>query len=192
MLFKGRLDEGILMRKIRMITVGAMARQFAAALVFLAAVSCPAGDGCQPVVISPASAKDVAVVANAANPLCDISAVELRKMLAGERRFWRGNVQIKLALRQAGVHEHDLTIAAVVKTSNSDFDELWRARVFRGEASEGPRVITSDAALLQYVTETPGALSFTPGRNLRSGLKVLKVDGKLPGDNGYLLKVTAK
>jgi len=34
----------------------------------------------------------------------------------------------------------------------------------------------------------PGGITFVAGKNLRPDLKVLKIDGKLPGQAGYALK----
>jgi hypothetical protein len=40
----------------------------------------------------------------------------------------------------------------------------------------------------QYVFDTPGGITFIAGKNLRPDLKVLKIDGRLPGDPQYPLK----
>jgi hypothetical protein len=43
---------------------------------------------------------------------------------------------------------------------------------------------------MQYdlVAAMPGAIAFIDARNVRPGLKVLRVDGHLPGDRDYPLR----
>lgn len=137
---------------------------------------------------APAPASDVSVVVSAANPISDLSLSDLRGMLTGERRFWKGNVQVRLALRAPGTRERDRVITGLLQLGNAQFEAIWRAKIFRGEAVEGPRLMLSDALACQYVREYPGALSIIASRNVEPGLKVLKIEGKLPGEPGYPLK----
>lgn len=135
----------------------------------------------------PKSTGDIAVVVNSVNPVSDLSVGDLRRMLLGERRFWGGNVQVRLALREHGARERDQVVSTILKMDNKAFSEHWRAKVFRGEAVDEPLTLSATMTF-QYVKETPGALSFVSARNLPPEIKVLKIDGKLPGDPGYILK----
>ena len=136
----------------------------------------------------PEAANEIAVVVNAMNPLSDLALPELRKMLLGERRFWKGNVQVRLVLREPGARERDRVIKLVLNMRNADFAELWRAKVFRGEAADEPPAMTSSALAGQYVGRIAGGITFMLAKNVPSNLKVLSVDGKLPGQAGYILK----
>src|SRR5437016_5802212 len=137
---------------------------------------------------SPKGAGDIAVVVNSVNPANDLSLGELRRILMGERRFWGGNVQVRLALRERGARERDQVLSTVLRMDNKAFAEHWRAKVFRGEASEEPLTLSSSATAFQYLKETPGGLSFIMAKDIPAELKVLRVDGKLPGEAGYALK----
>jgi ABC-type phosphate transport system substrate-binding protein len=136
----------------------------------------------------PKGAGDIAVVVNSINPATNLSLGDLRRILMGERRFWGGNVQVRLALREHGARERDQVLSTVLKMDDKAFAEHWRAKVFRGEASEEPLTLSSSATAFQYVKETPGGLSFVAAKNIPADLKVLRVDGKLPGEAGYALK----
>jgi hypothetical protein len=139
-------------------------------------------------VAGPKEAGDLAVVVNSVNPANDLSLGDLRRILAGERRFWGGNVQVRLALREPGTRERDQVLATILKMDNKAFAEHWRAKVFRGEASEEPLTVSSTAMAFQYLKGTPGGLSFMAARNIPAELKVMKIDGKLPGEPGYALR----
>ncbi|HEX4603369.1 MAG TPA: hypothetical protein VH724_05195 [Candidatus Angelobacter sp.] len=133
-------------------------------------------------------AGDIAVVVNAANPVNELSLPELRKMLTGDRRFWKGNVQVKLVLREPGSRERDDVLSTLLKTNNKDFAELWRAKVFRGEAAEPPLALSSNLQAERYLLAAPGGIAFMIPKNLPPQLKILKLENKLPGEAGYALK----
>lgn len=131
---------------------------------------------------------DIAVVVNASNPTNDLTLPQLRNMLTGDRRFWNGNVRIKLVLREPGTRERDAVIASVLKIDNKAFAAQWRARIFRGEASDEPLSVSSCSQVEQYLLENPGGITFMTGVIPKQQLKVLRLDGKLPGEIGYPIR----
>lgn len=131
---------------------------------------------------------DIAVVVNSANPATQISVPELRDFLLGDRRFWAGNVQVRLVLRERGARERDLVLASILDMDNRAFAKHWRAKVFRGEAAEEPLTVTSKEVVIQYLSSTPGAMAFMAVQDVPRQLKVLRVDGKLPGEQGYAFR----
>jgi hypothetical protein len=44
----------------------------------------------------------------------------------------------------------------------------------------------------QLVAATAGAIGFMAAADVKPGVKVLKIDGRLPGEAGYKLHLTAK
>ena len=131
---------------------------------------------------------DIAVVVNSSNPVNDLSLSELRNMLMGDRRFWKGNVRVKLILREPGTRDRDAVLVLLLRMDNKAFAAQWRAKVFRGEASEEPLSVASASQVEQYLLENPGAITFMTGKITAPKFKVLRLEGKLPGDAGYTLK----
>jgi hypothetical protein len=41
---------------------------------------------------------NISILVNPSNPVNELSLSDLRRMLSGDRRFWQGNVQVKLVL----------------------------------------------------------------------------------------------
>ena len=139
--------------------------------------------------VGASASSDIAVVVNAKNPTDKITADELRRILLGEHLFWKGNGQVKLVLRQQGARESDEVIKALLHMTNEEFDKRWSEKIYRGEVVDRPTRVPSNGMALEYVADTPGAIAFlTMGGTLRSDLKILKIDGKSPGEQGYLLK----
>jgi len=52
-----------------------------------------------------------------------------------------------------------------------------------------PRAMNGSATAKQYVSVTPGAISYVRSSDTDDSVKVLKVDGKSPGEAGYPLKL---
>jgi hypothetical protein len=76
----------------------------------------------------------------------------------------------------------------VLKVSESDYKKYWVAKVFRGEVTNEPPVAPSPGVTLDYVATVKGAISFIEANQTQPRVKVLRIDGKLPGENGYPLR----
>jgi hypothetical protein len=72
--------------------------------------------------------------------------------------------------------------------SEAQFQQYWIAKVFREEATAGPRIVYSNEMATELVSAIPGAVAFVDTTQVPKGLKVLKIDGRLPGDKGYSLR----
>ncbi len=109
-------------------------------------------------------------------------------MLMGDRRFWKGNVRLKLILREPGTRDRDAVLGLLLNLDNRAFAAHWRAKIFRGEASEEPLSVASVSQVERYLLENPGGITFMTAKITAPQLKVLRLEGKLPGDHGYALK----
>ena len=125
---------------------------------------------------------------NLPNAVDDVSLSDLAQILRGDRRFWNNKTPVVIVLRQAGAPERSRLLSEVVRMDDTEFKEHWMGKVFRGEASSEPIAVPSNGLASEYVSTNLGAVCFMPGVDVRSGLKVLKIDGKLPGQAGYPLK----
>ena len=113
---------------------------------------------------------------------------ELRKILLGDRQFWSSNLRVTLLLRAPGARERDVVLKRVYQMSEAQFKQYWIAKVFRAEAASGPRLVYSNEMALELVAAIPGAMSFLETAQPPKGLKVLKINGLLPGDKAYPLR----
>ena len=144
-----------------------------------------------PVTASPADFKestDIAVVVNPQNPANEISMGSLKKMVLGEEHQWKNKISIALALRQPGTRERNIVLSRIAQMTEVEFKQSWMARVFRGENDAEPFLVPSNGSASLYVEVNQGGIVFMPGTDVRRDLKVLKVDGHLPGEAGYPLK----
>ncbi len=133
-----------------------------------------------------AQAGDVAVVVNPNSRVTNLSMADLRKIFAGERRTWPGGITIKLILRAPGCHER-LVLLKLLGMSEREYKQYWAAETFRGEVDSEPFTAPSLGMAVEATKVFPGAISLVGGQNVRPGMnvKVIKVDGHLPGEEGY-------
>jgi len=131
---------------------------------------------------------DVAVVVNSDTPVADLSLSEVRKVLLGERQYWNSKLPVVLLIRAPAARERDVVLRVIYQMSEAQFKQYWVAKIFRAEAASPPRIVYSNDMQYELLTALPGAIAFVDSRNIRPGVKVLRVDGRLPGEKDYPLR----
>ena len=135
---------------------------------------------------APASAQltEVAVVVNPANPVGSISLSDLRKIFAGEKRSWQGGLPMRPIVRPPGCRER-LVLLRLLGMSESEYKQYWATQVFRGEVGSEPSSVPSVGMQKEALSVFPGAITLVDARDVKPGMKVVKIDGHLPGEPGY-------
>ena len=131
---------------------------------------------------------DIAIVVRPDVPVSDLTFPELRRLLLGDRQFWTSNLRVTLLVRAPGARERDVVLKAIYQMSEAQFRQYWIAKDFRNEAAAGPRVVYSNEMAAELALAIPGAVAFVEADQAPKGLKVLKINGKLPGEKGYPLR----
>jgi hypothetical protein len=72
--------------------------------------------------------------------------------------------------------------------TEAQFRQYWISKVFRLEASTGPKIVYSQDMEAELVSVVPGAVASMDSMLVPKGLKILKIDGLLPGEKGYRLR----
>src|SRR5438270_6335020 len=128
---------------------------------------------------------DIAVVVQSETPVSDLSLAEVRKVFLGERQYWNAKMPVVLVIRAPVARERDVVLRVIYQMSEAQFKQYWVAKIFRAEAASPPKIVYSNDMQLELVSGIPGAIAFMDARNIRPGLKVIRVDGHLPGDKDY-------
>jgi hypothetical protein len=134
------------------------------------------------------SAADIAVVVHPDTPVSDLSLTDVRKVLLGERQYWNSKLPVVLLIRAPVARERDVVLRVIYQMSEARFKQYWVAKIFRAEAASPPKIVYSNDMQYELISGIPGAIGFMDARNVRPGLKVLRVDGHLPGDKEYPLR----
>ena len=107
---------------------------------------------------SAASAQDVVLVANKGVQISGIRDADLRAIFMGEKtRFSDGSHAVPVTLK--GGQAHEVFLKRHVREDPEEFRAQWRKAVFTGQGTM-PKTFDSEAALIEYVAVTPGALGY--------------------------------
>jgi ABC-type phosphate transport system substrate-binding protein len=131
---------------------------------------------------------DIAIVVRPDVPVDNLSFDDLRRLLLGNRQFWSSNLRVTLLVRAPGARERDVVLKSIYQMSEAQFRQYWIAKVFRAEATSSPRIVYSNEMAAELAVAIPGAVAFVEASQIPQGLKVLKIDGHLPGEKGYPLR----
>ena len=131
---------------------------------------------------------DIAVVVHPDAPVSNLSLSDVRKVVLGDRQYWSTNIPVVLLIRAPVARERDVVLKIIYQMSESQFKQYWIAKIFRAEAATAPKVVYSNDMANQLVTAIPGAIAFIDSKDVKPGSKVVRVDGRLPGEAGYPLR----
>jgi len=150
-------------------------------------LTCIAGLLIATAAFTPAADNDIAIVIRPDVPVDNLPFAELRKLMLGDRQFWSSNLRVTLLVRAPGARERDVVLKTIYQMSEAQFRQYWIAKVFRAEAAAGPRIVYSNEMAAELALAIPGAVAFVEAKQVPKGLKVLKINGTLPGDKAYPL-----
>jgi hypothetical protein len=118
-------------------------------------------------------AQDVLVVVNKTVSCSQISSTELREMYMGMRsHFSDGGRAIPVVLKGGPVHE--VFLHHYIGDNPDEFRARWRKAVFTGQGGM-LKEFGTEAALLDYIAETPGAIGYVSRIPNPDSVKVLSV-----------------
>jgi hypothetical protein len=129
--------------------------------------------------LTPCFAHHMAVVVNKGNPIENMRSAHLARIVKSDTRKWPDGKDIVLVLHRNSKGEM-LTLQKLNNISAIQLKALLQVR------KDSVALVDSDAELLDKVEATPGAIGLVDVRSLSGQVKVIKVDGKLPMEKGYL------
>jgi ABC-type phosphate transport system substrate-binding protein len=131
---------------------------------------------------SACEATQLAVVVDKANNTSSLSAADLAKILKLSNSKWPDGKQVVLVLRGASGPDMQLALQKLSNMSGDQIKDLLAAH------KSSILIVNSEQEVLKSVSTIPGAIGLVDVYSLTSGVNVVKVDGKLPLEPGYLLR----
>jgi ABC-type phosphate transport system substrate-binding protein len=127
-------------------------------------------------------AKQLAVVADKANSTSNLTAADLIKIFNAHSRTWPDGKPITVVIKDPSSADMQLVLH---KLFNMTPDQ---ARAFIQSHRDAIMVADSDDAVVRFVSTSRGAIGIIDLYSLTKDVNVLKIDGKLPVEQGYLLR----
>ncbi len=129
--------------------------------------------------LTPCFAHHMAVVVNRENAIQNVTSAHLAKIFKGEVRKWPDGKNVVLVMHQSSADEIT-TLKHLNKMSEGE------VKAFLATHKESIQQVDSDADVIRAVASTPGAIGLVEERSITDRVGVVKVDGKLPMESGYL------
>lgn len=130
----------------------------------------------------------LAIVVHKDTEIDDLSMYELRNIFLANQQFWPNRSRIILLVRAPQSDERDFVLDSIYQMDEARFRQYWIAKMFRAEVPRGPKIVFSTDMTLDLVVAIPGSISFMRADDVTDEIKLIRIDGKLPSDEGYPLK----
>jgi ABC-type phosphate transport system substrate-binding protein len=121
----------------------------------------------------------MAVVVDKDNRTGVVSSVYLAKLFRADVRKWIDGRDVVIVLHKDSPGEAE-TLQRLTKMSSADL------KTFLAVHKDSIKTVDSDDDMLKLVESTPGAIGLVEVHAINDQVNVLKVDGRLPMEAGYL------
>jgi ABC-type phosphate transport system substrate-binding protein len=141
---------------------------YSAALVLMAVMSA-----------LPCFAHHMAVVVSKQSGVKAVSSAQLQRIFRVETREWPDGSGIVLVLHRASAGEA-VTLARLNRMTVQEWQKWVAAH------QDSVKLVDSDEEVLTYVQNSAGAIGLVDVRSVNNAVTVVRVDGKVPMEAGYL------
>lgn len=128
---------------------------------------------------SPCFAHHMAVVVDKDNKVQNVTSAQLARILKGETKKWPDGKNVVIVLHNASAGEIT-TLEHISKMTEPGLKALLASH------KDSVQRVESDADVISAVAATPGAIGFVEEHSITDRVTVVRVDGKLPMESGYL------
>jgi len=129
--------------------------------------------------LTPCFAHHTALIVNKDNDVDNVTSIHLSKMIRGEIKQWPNGKGIVLVLHKNAAGERE-ALERLTKMSAAD----WNTFVFSHR--ESILFVDTDADVLKEIQSEPCAVGLVEVRSIDHSVNVVRIDGKLPMELGYL------
>jgi len=129
--------------------------------------------------VVPSFAHHLAVVTNKQNPMNQVSSAQLSRIFQAEVKAWPDGTPVVLVLHRSSDGEQS-TLERLNRMTAAQLQSDFAAH------KSSILLVDSDAEVLTAVRTTRGAIGLVEVHSINDQVNVVKVDGKLPMEAGYL------
>ncbi|HVO61608.1 MAG TPA: hypothetical protein VMT53_11770 [Terriglobales bacterium] len=131
--------------------------------------------------------QSLAIVVNQSNPITDLSLGELRKIFLGERSHWPNGRRITLVMIESGRPERAAILRELYHMNEAELNRHFLHALFTGQVLVSPKTLNTPVGVCKFVFNVPGAIGFLRASDVDDSVRVIRIDGLLPGDREYSL-----
>lgn len=128
---------------------------------------------------APCFAHHMAVVVSKDTAVSSVTSAQLSRIFRAETKKWPDGQTIQLVLHRSSAGE-----MITLQHLNKMTAQQWQTWVIEHRAEV--KLVDSDDEVLNYVESTPGAIGLIDVRSVNDRINIVRVDGKVPMEAGYL------
>ena len=128
------------------------------------------------------AAKQLAVVTDTANKTTNLTSAELIKLFNAHVHTWADGKAVIIVVRDLASADMELVLRKIFNMTPA------QTRSFIEAHKPSIIVAGSDDAVLRFVSTNRGAVGIVDLYSLTKDVNVVKINGKLPVEQGYLLR----
>jgi ABC-type phosphate transport system substrate-binding protein len=141
-----------------------------------------------PVAHAQCPAGGLAVVVNKSASVESLSMAQLRKLILGDVRNWPDQKPVVLVLREPSSNIAQCVLSKIVRLTDAEYRRYIMNAEFRGEEVLTVQSAGSDPQAARIVAGTASSIAVIDAGAApaaASAVKIVRVNGKLPGEPGY-------
>jgi ABC-type phosphate transport system substrate-binding protein len=141
------------------------------------------------------TAGELAVVVNKINPTESLSMAQLRKLILGDVRTWPDRKPVLLVSREFSSDVFRCVLSSIVRMNDGEYHRYILSTEFRGGDPLAVKTVPSDAMAAKYIAAMAGSIAIVQSSDLpaiASTVRVVRINGREPGESGYPLQESAK
>lgn len=113
-------------------------------------------------------------------------------MFYGEKKWWSHKHRITLAAMRHSTPEWKTVQRVIYKANQHELEHYYLYQSFKGEGVNLPVTMQEPADVKKFVAKTPGAIGYMRASDVDDTVKVVRINGLLPDDDGYPLRLRAR
>ncbi len=133
-----------------------------------------------------------AVVVHSSNPTANLKHEELQQYFLGDRHRWPNGSKVVLAMRDSDSAAFRFMLLRILNMTGGEYRRHLVSLEYKGDAPVLLKVLNSDGSACKFVFNVPGAIGLVESGALASPecsqVRLVRVDGKLPSEEGYPLR----
>jgi ABC-type phosphate transport system substrate-binding protein len=127
----------------------------------------------------------VAIIVNKNNPVDSVPVKQLKQYFSGDKSRWPNGDKVHTMATGAATPEHKVAIPFLFGMDEAEYQKYCIHANFVGTPQIFPADFGSSATVIRFVSTLAGGIGFVNGEAVTPAVKVLKIDGKAPGEPGY-------
>jgi len=137
--------------------------------------------------VSLAAARDLALISNKANAVSAVTLPDLVKICKAQTTRWPDGKPVTFIMRAPSTPEMKLLLEKVYELPEIQVTELINSANHGRTNHPAILIVDSDDDLVNKVASIPGSVGVVDVYAINSSVAVVKLAGKLPLEQGYLL-----